>query len=181
MTRGFDDNDWAKLRKDYIDGNEPAATGMQLVKPRGLQRGGVIGARMPRSIDFRDDAATKAFLDKQFPKYESCSSLRDGYTNCPCSSCIGLKTKALWTHVINTYFRGKMSARDAASGWNYLWCDQVSGRYSTRILTAKHVRTLAQRIRRAADGQRQDGKPRTGRPRGRPKKSATFVADKGLS
>jgi hypothetical protein len=65
------------------------------------------------------------------------------------------RTASRWGFVIKNFFTGTMSSRDIEFEW----------RHPTGC---KCVTRLIQRIRRAGEGLRQDGRPRTGNLRGRP-------------
>src|SRR5690348_8001790 len=88
------------------------------------------------------DKALRAFVEKQFPK------LRDEERH--------RRSAALWTAVIVLYFRIGLSDADVEHELN---------------LPAGRVGRIVQSIRLAERGLRLDGRPRTGRRRGRPKKS----------
>lgn len=65
------------------------------------------------------------------------------------------KRAALWMKIINEYFRMGLTA------------NRIAFELKRK---PKYIENVVRRIRRAAAGVRTDGKPRTGKPRGRPKK-----------
>jgi hypothetical protein len=67
------------------------------------------------------------------------------------------KMAGRWGFMIKNFFTGTMSSRDIEA-------------YLKHPTECKCVGRLIQRIRCAAEGLRQDGRPRTGKPRGRPLK-----------
>jgi hypothetical protein len=121
--------------------------------------------RMPKlPACFSDDAFVKGFLEKRFPAITpdpTCHCNRCEYLlndkidwECACRPCRAFRNRATWLIVIVEFYRmGK-----PASG--------IEEVHHWAPGTVSHV---AQKIRRAAAGQRLDGLPRTGKPRGRPR------------
>jgi hypothetical protein len=100
----------------------------------------------PEWMSSNDDVAK--FLERVFPKLNADPRQH--------------KHAARWAFVIETYFRAQnMSRRSIAV--------QLE-------VSAATVASIIQHIRRAAEGLRQDGVPRTGRPKGRPRKSPVAPA-----
>jgi hypothetical protein len=118
-----------------------------------------------------NNAVVAEFLRKQFPmaqKYKPhCGCHRCMYQqlkldlNCYCRPCRDSRNAAAWMNVIQRFYRLGWADGDIENeyGWN-----------------EGEVGSICQKIRRAIAGQRLDGLPRTGRPRGRPK-----MAPKSLS
>lgn len=90
----------------------------------------------------KNDKAIRAFVERQFPKLHDQEHHR--------------RLAALWTAVIVLYFRIGLSDTDVEHELN---------------LRAGRVGRIVQSIRLAEKGLRLDGRQRTGRPRGRPKKT----------
>ena len=66
-----------------------------------------------------------------------------------------------WSCIIKNFFTGDSSSRDIEEEWDH-------------PAACKCVTRLIQRIRRASEGLRQDGRSPTGRPRGRPRRTPSI-------
>jgi hypothetical protein len=118
-----------------------------------------------------NNAVVAAFLKKQFPmalKYKPhCHCHRCFYRqikpdlNCGCHPCRDSRNIVAWRNVIQFFYRLNWADGDIENQFN--WSEGTVG-------------SICQKIRRAIAGQRLDGLPRTGKPRGRPK-----TAPKSLS
>jgi hypothetical protein len=123
-------------------------------------------ARMPKlPVCFDDDTFVRDFLAKRFPAIEPdpmchcdrCEHLLKDYEidwSCPCRPCRNIRNRAAWLLVIVEFYR--------------------MGEPAPKLEEAHHwapgtVGHIAQKIRRAAAGERLDGRKRTGKPRGRPR------------
>jgi hypothetical protein len=122
--------------------------------------------RMPKlPVRFNDDAFVKDFLEKRFPAVkpnpmchcDRCEYLWPSYKidwECLCRPCRNIRNYATWWFVIVEFYRMGLPASNLET--RHKWAPGTVGQ-------------VAQKIRRAAEGQRLDGLPRTGKSRGRPK------------
>jgi hypothetical protein len=99
-----------------------------------------------------DDKRTKTMLLEVFP------NLRTNPTQ--------LAQAVLWNRVIQLYFRGHNGSMFKVKEI----ADELNREHPGRNISAKQVKDIVCCVRRTARGVRADGKPRTGRKRGRPKK-----------
>lgn len=133
---------------------------------------GAVAARQPARthetpVWMGNDAMVAEFIRKMFPRAgkfgskcgcHSCINRQNAWRKlCRCRYCRDTVRATQWHGVIVRWFRLKLT--DAKIEMEYGWKPGTVG-------------SIVQKIRRAIDGQRQDGLPRTGRPRGRPKKIA---------
>ena len=139
-----------------------------------LQGGfGIKIARQPQRIQsvpewMHDKKEIEKFVRRQFPhaskfgngcQCASCSHPKSRLSRpkCRCRWCKDSTRAAVWATVIHRWF--VMGETDARIEMEHTWKPGTVGH-------------IVQKIRRLCNGQRQDGLPRTGKPRGRPKKSA---------
>jgi len=171
--------------RQIIDGSDPfMTTGHQILKDRAhVQR----QWKTPKWMF--DDAAVKKFLLKMFPHadFKSLESInrksgklskRDRYKLRRAQR--DRRRAGHWLYVIHLYFRAKLSAgvvaseirkRDDEARWDtdepVADSDEL---FSNTEMTRNRVDRIVHSIRKASVGERTDGKPRTGRRVGRPKK-----------
>jgi hypothetical protein len=141
-----------------------------------------------------NESRLEGFLSKRFPRAkdhcQECQQQADGcfdathcelrdYVGCECLSCRQFDCAAMWKHVIQMCFRMGATAETAAANWNLdhdygaFWRESGGKSYT---ITATYVRRIIQQIDLAVKGLRLDGKPPTGRKRGRPRKTAKTLA-----
>jgi hypothetical protein len=149
--------------------------------PGYIKRAFVVKAarRPPRTYEspvwMGNDAEVAQFIRKMFPragKFGSkcgcvpCSNRQNMSRRlCRCRYCKGTIKAIQWHAVIAEWFSRKLP--DAEIETKYRWKPGTCG-------------SIVQKIRRVIAGERQDGLPRTGKPRGRPKKIAvpeTIIPD----
>ena len=156
--------------RSKIDGSVFSAAGRAGYTKDGF---GVVATRQPeRLIQSPEQMANNSdvadFIHKQFPLAEKvgkncqcdpCSfpKVKLRRSDCRCRWCRQTMLAARWTTVIVRWFRLKEADTkiEMQLGWE-----------------PGAVGSIVQKIRRVIAGQRQDGLPRTGKPRGRPKKIA---------
>ncbi len=183
-------SDNERLRQQ-VGGDDPFFQGSDIRTPRD-------GGREPEPW-MLDRAAMKTFLLKHFPRanehcescaraYEPCktcaqadepceSCILDGRKKCSgaegfqcehhdymcsCRSCRQFSCAGMWTFAIQCCFRMGQSAEAAAVYWNEEHVPPVNASYFRRVI---------QQIDLARKGLRLDGKPRSKRKPGRPRKS----------
>lgn len=152
--------DYAQVRH-YFDGSEPFVTdGFQIVKDRiDVQR----HSETPTWMG--SDAEVKKFIFQLFPRCETSQYQR--------------ASARLWTTVIVLYFRMRLTASSVAEQVNIgRNGERESIEYEDGLVTGElyeevtpeRIYRVAHSIRKAAAGERTDGKERTGRRPGRPRK-----------
>jgi hypothetical protein len=152
--------DYAQVRQ-YLDGDEPFVTdGFQIVKDRReVRRHSEIFTWMS------NDAEVKRFIFSIFPRCETSKYQR--------------ASARLWTTVIVLYFRMRLAASAVAAQINIgRNGERESIEYEDGLVTGElyeevtpeRIYRVAHSIRKAAAGERTDGKKRTGRRSGRPPK-----------
>ncbi len=106
---------------------------------------------------FEDPARVEHFLEERFPATRDiCPKMVRGIV-CNCKQCQKHKIAKTWKIVISRYFVKSQSDHEIES--EYEWKPGTVG-------------SIVQKIRRALDKKRSDGKPRSFRKPGRPKKTA---------
>jgi hypothetical protein len=128
----------------------------------------------------QDRAEVICFLERQFNLNATLFARHLGYRRAKYNK---FKRAAWWFFVINGYFRPAgfhrdrelgtdkyvgPAARDVALDWlEFQGIDDPDPREVRRIIG--RINSTVQDIRASIDGERRDGKPRTGRQRGRPR------------
>ena len=131
----------------------------------------VVWERKPMPEWMSSDKAVEDFLRREFPHVRrpdpkcTCTSCKYpdrgiGRGVCACRPCLQATRAAKWALVIRHWFVGRKSDTEIESEQN--WKPDTVG-------------YIVQRIRRAIAGQRRDGVPRSGRPRGRPRTNPANV------
>src|SRR6267378_3945515 len=148
--------DYARLRRSF-DGNEPIMNGGISVA---VERRPTRTNQTPEWMD--NDAKVAEFIHKMFPRAGKFGD------KCRCRWCKDTMKAARWTTVIYKWFR--LGHIDRSIETDNRW---KSGT----------VASIAQKINRVLAGQRQDGRARTGKGRGRPKtlQKQTLVDSKTVS
>jgi hypothetical protein len=157
---------------DYMCGS-----GFSIREPSDAREGRAFVKRAPVPDWMREDQKVQEFLRQQFPHMGTTAEYDERVLASPretqgqklCRERMERQRDAAgrWARVIKNFLTGAESTRDI----EVFWLHDKRCHCVTR---------LAQRIRLAAKGFRQDGLPRTGRPRGRPKgsvKRATELND----
>ena len=154
---------------DYMCGS-----GFSIREPSDAREGRAFVKRAPVPDWMREDKKVQEFLRQQFPHMGTTAEYDERVLDSP------YETKG------QKFRRERMERqRDAAGRWAQVIKNFLTGAESTRDIEVfwlhdkrcHCVTRLAQRIRLAAKGFRQDGRPRTGRPRGRPQNSLKQVTE----
>jgi len=151
--------DYARLRKSF-DGNEPIMNGGMNVA---VERRPTRTNQTPEWMD--NDAKVAEFIHKMFPRAgkfggkcqcNPCcfSEKRLNRSKCRCRYCRDTMRAARWAVVICRWFR--LGHIDRSIETDNQWKSGTVG-------------SIVQKINRVLAGQRQDGRARTGKGRGRPK------------
>jgi hypothetical protein len=109
--------------------------------------------RRPVPEWMRNDKEIIEFLGRVFPRMKSSPSQR--------------RSAGLWLYVINQYFVNQRTNSAVAAQLNDLPYQNL---VRSKNITSRRITQIAYEIRCVADGLRSDGKKRTGRKVGRPKK-----------